>query len=146
MRIKIGSYKGLTAEELVERDPGYAEWFWQHAANVPMELRQEVRTMLAEARLARLSDQYDRLAAKVEAARRQRAEERAWGPSAEEIDFEKVRADRLQRELAEAYRMVADKDRELAAVKEVFKKLRAEYARIVCPPGGDPGSPTTARP
>ena len=80
MRITIGSYKGRTAEELVERDPRFAEWFWQHAANVPMELRQEVRAALAEFRLARLSYQYDREVQKAEAMRRQRAEERAWGP------------------------------------------------------------------
>jgi FMN phosphatase YigB (HAD superfamily) len=133
MRIRIGSYKGLTAKELVERDPGYAEWFWRHADRASMELRLEVRAALAEFRLARLSYQYDREMQKAEATRRQRAEERAWGPSAEEINFEKVRADGLQRELAEACRMLAEKDRELEAVKELFKKLRADYARLVCP-------------
>jgi len=136
MRITIGDYAGVTAQELVERDPGYAEWFWQHADRAPMELRQEVRAVLAETRLDRLSWQYDRLAAYVEAMKRQRAEERAWGPSAEEIGAEKLRADRLQRELADAYQMLADKDLETATIKEAFKKLRAEYARIVCPPGG----------
>jgi hypothetical protein len=140
MRITIGSYKGLTAEELVERDPRLAEWLWRHANRASMELRQEVRAALAEARLARLSYQYDRLVAKVEADRRQRAEERAWGPSADEINFEKLRADGLQRELAEAYRTIAEKDGELGVLKETFKKLRAEYARLVCPPGGPDSS------
>jgi hypothetical protein len=134
MRITIGSYKGLAAQELVEQDPGYAEWFWRHAAKVPAALRQEVRAALAEFRLARLSYQYDREVQKAEATRRQRAEERAWGPSAEEINFEKVRADRLQRELAEACRLLAEKDGELGVLKETFKKLRADYARLVCPP------------
>ena len=133
MRITIGNYKGLSAEELVERDPDYAEWFWQHADTVPAALRQEVRAALAESRLWRLSDQYDRLLAQVEGLKRRRAEERM--PSAEEINFEKLRADRLQGELAEAYRMLAEKEDQLAALKEVFKKLRAEYARMVCPSG-----------
>jgi hypothetical protein len=128
----IGNYKGLSAEELVERDPDYAEWFWQHADTVPAALRQEVRAALAESRLWRLSDQYDRLLAQVEGLKRRRAEERM--PSAEEINFEKLRADGLQGELAEAYRMLAEKEDQLAALKEVFKKLRAEYARMVCPP------------
>jgi G:T/U-mismatch repair DNA glycosylase len=131
MRITIGNYKGLSAEELVEQDPDYAEWFWRHAEQA--ELRQEVRAALAESRLWRLSDQYDRLLAQVEGLKRQRAEERM--PSAEEINFEKLRADRLQGELAEAYRMLAEKEDQLAALKEVFKKLRAEYARMVCPSG-----------
>ena len=73
MRITIGDYKGLTAQELVDRDPGYAEWFWQHAEGMPMELRQEVRVVLAETRLARLSDQYDRLSQKMDAMKRQHA-------------------------------------------------------------------------
>ena len=143
MRITIGNYKGWTAEELVERDPGYAEWFWRHAATVPNALRQEVRAALAESRLDRLSYQYDRLAEKLHALKRQRTEERGLGPSAEEVNFEKVRADGLQRELADACRTVAEKDRELAAVKALFKKLRAEYARIVCPPG-DGSEPSLA--
>jgi hypothetical protein len=60
MRIPVGHYKKLTTEELVERDPRLAEWLWQHAGTVPAALRQEVRAALAEVRLWRLSDQYDR--------------------------------------------------------------------------------------
>jgi len=134
MQIAIGEYEGMTAEELVERDPGYAEWFWQHADMVPLELRQEVRAVLAESRLARLSDQYDREVTYSEALKRQHAEGRIRAPSAEEINVEKVRADRLQRDLVTALQMIAEKDRELSAVTETFKKLRGEYARIVCPP------------
>ena len=144
MQIAIGDYKGLTAEELVERDPGYAEWFWQHANRVPMKLRQEVRVLLAESRLDRLSYQYDRQVKETEALKRQHAQERIRVPSAEEINVEKVRADRLQRELVDAYRMLADKDRETATIKEAFKRLRADYARLVCPPGGGSGSSSTA--
>ena len=140
MRVTVGNYKGLTAQELVNRDPGYAKWFWQHAKRVPMKLRQEVRVLLAESRLWRLSDQYDRLAAYVEALKLQHAQSRIRVPSAEEINVEKVRADRLQRDLADAYQMLADKDRELGTIKEVFKKLRTEYVRMVCPPGGGSGS------
>ena len=103
---------------------------------LPWKLRQEVRAVLAETRLARLSDQYDRLAEKIEALKRQHAQDRIRVPSAEEINFEKVRADGLQRELADAYRMLAEKDRELAAVKDLFKKLRAEYARTLCSDAG----------
>jgi hypothetical protein len=145
MRITIGNYTGLTAEDLVERDPCLAEWLWQHADTVPTALRQEVRAALAEFRLARLSYQYDRLAGKLEALKRQRAEDRLRAPSAEEIDFEKVTADGLPRELAEAYRMLAEKDRELVTIKEAFKNLRTEYARTICPPGGGSGSSSTTR-
>ncbi len=144
MRIAIGNYNGLTAEELVERDPGYAEWFSQHADRAPMELRQEVRAVLAESRLARLSDQYDRLSQKMEGMKRQHAENRIRTPSAEEINVEKVRADELQRELADAYRVMADKDQELDTIKETFTKLRAEYVRMVCPSGGGSGSSSAA--
>jgi hypothetical protein len=144
MRITIGNYKGLTVQELVERDPGYAEWFWQHADGAPTELRREVRTLLAESRLARLSDQYDRLLEKSEAMKRQHARDRIRVPSAEEINFEKVRADGLQRQLADAYRMIADKDREMGTIKETFKKLRTEYARTILPPCGGSGSSSTA--
>ena len=76
MRIAIGDYKETTAEELVDRDPCYAEWFWQHADGAPMALRQEVRAVLAESRLARLSDQYDREVRYSEALKRQHAENR----------------------------------------------------------------------
>jgi hypothetical protein len=146
MRITIGDYKGVTAEDLVERDSRYAEWFWQHADRAPMKLRQEVRAVLAESRLARLSDQYDRLSQKMDAMKRQYAEDRIRVPSAEEINFEKVRADGLQRELLETLQMMADKDRETGTIKEAFKKLRTEYARMVCPPGGGSGSSSlTAR-
>ena len=79
MRITIGNYKGLTAEELVDRDPGYAEWFWQHATQAPRELRQEVRAALAEFQLARLSYQYDREVEKLETLKRQRARGQAPG-------------------------------------------------------------------
>jgi hypothetical protein len=144
MQIAIGDYKGMTVEELVERDPGYAEWFWQHAEGVPMKLRQEVRVLLAETRLARLSDQYDRLLAKSEAIKRQHAETRIRVPPVEEINAEKVRADGLQRELAAVLQVFADKDREMDTIKEAFKKLRAEYAGIVCPPSGGSGSSSTA--
>jgi len=74
--MQIGNYKGLTARELVQRDPTYAEWFWQHAAKASRKLRQEVRAVLAETRLARLSDQYDRLVREIEGLKRQRAEDR----------------------------------------------------------------------
>ena len=135
MLVTIGNHKGMTARELVEQDPSYAEWFWRHADGVPMELRQEVRAVLAESRLARLSDQYDREVTYTEALKRQHAEGRIRVPSAEEVNFEKVRADRLQRDLVTALQMVAEKDRELVTLKETFKKLRGEYARIVCPSG-----------
>jgi len=72
----IGSYKGMSAAELVERDPRYAEWYWRHADDVPMALRQEVRAVLAESRLARLSDQYDREVTYSEALKRQHARDR----------------------------------------------------------------------
>ena len=101
-------------------------------------LRQEVRVVLAEVRLHRLAGQYDREVRKAEAMKRQRVEERALGPSVEEVNFEKLRADGLQRELAEACRLLAEKDQELAGVKEVFRKLRAEYARLACPPPAGP--------
>ena len=140
MLVTIGNYNGLSVQELVDRDPGYAEWFWRHADRAPMELRQQVRAVLAESRLWRLSDQYDRLAAYVEAMKLQHARNRIRVPSAEEINGEKVRADRLQRDLADAYQMLADKDRETATINEAFKKLRTEYARMVCPPGGGSGS------
>ncbi len=109
-----------------------------------MKLRQEVRAVLAESRLDRLSDQYDRLAAYVEAMKRQHTQDRIRVPSVEEINVEKVRADGLQRELADAYRMIAEKDQELEAIKAVFKKLRAEHVRIACPPGGGSGSSSAA--
>ncbi len=144
MRIAIGNYKGVTVQELVDRDPGYAEWFWQHADGVPTKLRREVQTLLAESRLARLSDQYDRLSAYVEALKRQQAQDRIRVPSAEEINVEKVRADGLRRDLVTALQMVAEKDRKLGTIKEAFRKLRTEYARIVCPPGGGSGSSLTA--
>ncbi len=136
MRIAIGDYKETTAEELVDRDPCYAEWFWQHADGAPMALRQEVRAVLAESRLARLSDQYDREVRYSEALKRQHAENRIRAPSAEEVNFEKVRADGLQRDLVTALQMIAEKDQEMVILKESFKKLRGEYARIVCPPRG----------
>ena len=128
MRITMGSYKGLTAEELVERDPGYAEWFWQHATNVPMALgRKSGRCWQnSGSPVSRTSTTGRR---EIEGMKRQQAEERALGPSADEVNFEKLRADGLQKELAEACRLLADKDREMEAVKEVFKKLRVEYAR-----------------
>jgi len=136
MRIAIGEYKGMTAEELVEQDPRYAEWFWQDAEGEPMELRQEVRAVLAESRLARLSDQYDREVRCSEALKRQHAEGRIRVPCAEEISAEKVKADRLQRELASVLQVLAEKDREMGILTETFKKLRSQYARIVCPPEG----------
>ena len=144
MRIAIGDYEGLTADELVDLDSGYAEWFWQHADTAPMELRQEVRAVLAESRLDRLSDQYDRLLGNMEAMKRQHTQDRIRVPSAEEINVEKVRADRLQRDLATAFQLLAEKDRELDTIKEVFKKLRTEYAHMACPPSGGSGSLSTA--
>ena len=109
-----------------------------------MELRQEVRAVLAESRLDRLSDQYDRWSRKMDAMKRQHARDRIRAPSVEEINFEKVRADGLQRDLAATLQIIAQKDRELAAIKEVFKKLRAEHVRMVCPPSGGSGSLSTA--
>ena len=138
MRIAVGKYEGQTVQEMVDREPGYAEWFWRHADKASKELRQEVRAVLAETRLARLSGQYDREVQRAETLKRQRAEERAWGPSPEEVNFEKLRADGLQRELAEACRLLAEKNQELAAVKGLFRKLRAEYARLACPPSAGP--------
>ena len=122
MSVTTGKYEGLTVQEMVDREPCYAEWFWRHADKASRELRQEVRAVLAETRLARLSDQYDREVQRAEALKRQRAEERAWGPSAEEVNFEKLRADGLQRDLLNACRIIAEKDQELEAVKELLQK------------------------
>ncbi len=138
MNVTTGKYEGLTVQEMVDREPCYAEWFWRHADKASKELRQEVRAVLAETRLARLSYQYDREMQKAEALKRQRAEERAWGSSAEEVDLQKLRADGLQRDLLDACRIIAEKDQELEAVKELFRKLRADYARLACPPPAGP--------
>ena len=138
MQVTTGKYEGLTVQEMVDREPCYAEWFWRHADKASRELRQEVRAVLAETRLARLSYQYDREVQRAEALKRQQAEERVWGPSAEEVNVEKLRADGLQREVAEACRLLAEKDQELEAVKEFFRKLRADYARLACPPTAEP--------
>ena len=138
MNVTTGKYEGLTVQEMVDREPCYAEWFWRHADKASRELRQEVRAVLAETRLARLSYQYDREVQRAEALKRQQAEERAWGPSAEEVNVEKLRADGLQREVAEACRLLAEKDQKLEAVKELFRKLRADYARLACPPTAGP--------
>ena len=71
MRIAIGKYKGLTVEELVERDPRYAKWFWQHA-DMPLELTGSAGG--AGGSPARPPvDQYDRLVAKHEGLKRQHA-------------------------------------------------------------------------
>ena len=45
------------------------------------------------------------------------------------MNDEKLRADGLQRDLADAYQIVADQDRELDTIKELFR----ETADGVCP-------------
>ena len=133
MRIAIGDYKGMTAEELVERDPALCRMVLAARRHGPDELRQEVRAALAESRLDRLSYQYDRLAENLEAMKRQRTEERVWVPSAEEVNFEKVRADGLQRELADACRMMPKRTgnwpRSKRSSRNFGQSMPASYAR-----------------